>query len=246
MTDTPTATRAPRRIKEMAPAAITAALTTDPRLLVPAGTCEQHGPHLPLGADTIIVEYLADDLSAEFGILRAPTLEYGVNAATEHVAVGNASLRRKTLLRALNDLVDCWEEEGVREFVLLTAHGYQGHQEALATVVTKRARVRLVDIMAVRMDDILETQSEARHGDEADTSLLLYIAPELVDMSSVQDFSISPTAERRYRRHTLRIPRTSAGSIGTPSFASAEKGEALYRRIRERVCERIFVTPAQE
>ena len=246
MSDTTTATLTPRRIKEMSPAAITACLTSDPRLIVPAGTCEQHGPHLPLGADTVIVEYLADDLSAEFGILRAPTIEYGVNAATEHVAVGNASLRRKTLLRMLNDLIDCWEVEGVREFVLLTAHGHQGHQEALATVVTKRARIRLVDILAVKMDDILETQAEARHGDEADTSLLLFIAPHLVDMERAQDFSIAPTAAHRYRRHTLRIPRTSAGSIGTPSFANAEKGAALYRRIRERVCERIFVAPAQE
>ena len=51
-----------------------------PTLIVPVGTTEQHGPHLPLGCDTIIVEHLADDLSAEFGILRAPTVEYGVHA----------------------------------------------------------------------------------------------------------------------------------------------------------------------
>ena len=63
----------------MRPGEIAETLARDGRLIVPVGTCEQHGRHLPLGADTLIVEHLSDDLSAEFGILRAPTIEYGVN-----------------------------------------------------------------------------------------------------------------------------------------------------------------------
>src|SRR5438309_102137 len=89
---------------------VRAALAHDPRLLVPVGTCEQHGPHLPLGCDTIIVERLADDLSARFGILRAPTVEYGVNTATKVPYPGNAAVRRKTLHRWLNDLVGARSE----------------------------------------------------------------------------------------------------------------------------------------
>ena len=80
-----------------------------PELVVPVGTTEQHGPHLPLGCDTIIVEHLADDLSAEFGILRAPTVEYGVHAPT-HAFPGGASLRRRTLHRVMNELIESWEE----------------------------------------------------------------------------------------------------------------------------------------
>src|SRR5919204_684610 len=99
----------PRRIKEMRPEDIDAALEVDTRLIVPVGTCEQHGPHMPMGSDTIIVERLSDELSAEFGVLRAPTLEYGVNVDTERESPGNASLRRKTLHRMLNDLIDSWE-----------------------------------------------------------------------------------------------------------------------------------------
>jgi creatinine amidohydrolase len=230
----------------MIPADVRACLDRDPRLIVAVGTCEQHGLHLPLGCDTTIVEYLADDLSAEFGVLRAPTVEYGVNAETEHDAVGNASLRRRTLHRMLNDLIDCWEAEGVSEFILLTAHGHTGHQEALATVVTKGARVRVVDIFSIRIDDLLTGQREALHGDEADTSLLLWIAPHLVRMELAQDYTIASAAERRFRRNSLRIPRTSSGSIGVPTIASAEKGRAIYARIRDRVRERIFLTPADD
>ena len=69
-------------MKEMTPGAVRERLLERPTLIVPVGTTEQHGPHLPLGCDTIIVERLADDLSAEFGILRAPTVEYGVHAPT--------------------------------------------------------------------------------------------------------------------------------------------------------------------
>ena len=86
--------------------AVAASLARDARLSVPVGTCEQHGPHLPLGCDTLIVERLADDLSAEFAVVRAPTLEYGVNVVTERHFAGNASLRKKTLHRVLNDLLD--------------------------------------------------------------------------------------------------------------------------------------------
>src|SRR5437868_1104720 len=121
----------PRRPKEMRPTEIAEVLSRDQRLIVPVGACEQHGPHLPIGSDTIIVERLADDLSAEFGVLRAPTLEYGVNVVTERNFAGTASFRRKTLHRALNDLVDTWEASGVREFIFLTAHEHDPHLEAL-------------------------------------------------------------------------------------------------------------------
>ena len=238
--------RRPRRLKEMRPEEVEEVLARDSRLIVPVGTCEQHGPHLPLGCDTMIVERLADDLSAEFAVLRAPTVEYGVNVVTERNFAGNASLRRKTLHRMLNDLLDTWESAGVREFILLTAHEHDPHLEALSTVVTSGARVRVVDIFEMDLSDLLEGQSEPMHGDEVDTSLMLFIAPQLVQMESAQDYMMSRDEVRRYRRGWLRVPRGSPGSIGRPRLASAEKGEAIYARIRSRVRERIFVAPPEE
>ncbi|HKO15258.1 MAG TPA: creatininase family protein [Gemmatimonadaceae bacterium] len=238
--------RRPRRLKELRPAEIAEVLERDRRLILPVGTCEQHGPHLPLGCDTMIVEYLSDDLSAEFGVLRAPTIEYGVNVDTERVFAGNASLRRKTLHRTLNDLIDAWESTGIREFLLLTAHEQDSHLEAMSTVVTSGARVRVVDIFGMDFTDLLEGQSEPMHGDEVDTSLMLFIAPELVDMQLAQDYMMSREELRRYRRGALRVPKDSPGSIGRPTVASAEKGRALYQRIRSRIRERVFVAPASD
>ena len=240
MASTQTVAPRPRRIKEMRPAEVAATLAADPRLIVPIGTCEQHGPHLPLGGDTIVVERLADDLSADFCVLRAPTIEYGVNAATHRIFAGNASVRRKTLHRTLNDLVDSWESGGVQEFILLTAHENDPHLEAIETVITTKARVRAVNIFGLSMGDLLEGQLEPMHGDEVDTSLLLYVAPDLVQMSLAQDYTMPAEAVRRYRRGWMNIPADSPGSIGRPTLASAEKGKLIYERIRTRVGERIF------
>jgi creatinine amidohydrolase len=233
----------PLRLKELHPHAISAVLANDARLLIPVGTCEQHGPHLPLGCDTIIVERLADDLSSDLRILRAPTFEYGVNAEREAIAPGTATLRRKSLLRALNDLTDTWEAGGVSEFIFLTAHGYEGHQEALSTVITKSARVRVVDIFAIEVSDLTTSGLGPLHGDEVDTSLLLYLAPELVQMELVEDYMITPGRNRQYRRSALRVPRGTAGSLGRPSLASAEVGEAIYTRIRGKIRERVLIAP---
>jgi creatinine amidohydrolase len=234
----------PRRIKELPPGRVAAAIADDPRLIVPIGTCEAHGPHVPLGVDTIIVEHLADDLSAEFGVLRAPTIEYGVNTLTERPSPGNGSVRKKTLHALLNDLLASWEATGVREFILLTAHGFDAHQEALATVITAEARVRVVDVFAVHVADLLSGQDGPMHGDEVDTSLLLHLAPEFVNMRAAEDYSLSDDEQRRYRRGRSRVPPNGGGSVGRPSLATAEKGRLLYARLRERIAQRIFRPPA--
>jgi creatinine amidohydrolase len=236
-------TGTPRRIKQMRPDEVRAAIESDPRLIIPVGTCEQHGRHLPLGADTMIVEHLADDLSAEFGICVAPTLEYGVNVDTERGFPGNASLRKKTLHRMLNDLLDTWESTGVMEFILLTAHEHDPHQEALSTVITTVARVRVVDLFTIDFRQLLEGQAEPMHGDEVDTSLMLYLAPHLVRMDLAEDYMMSRDELRRYRRGWLKVPGGSAGSIGRPTLATAAKGAAIYAHIRERVRAKVFLAP---
>lgn len=232
-------------LKSLIPDDVRAVLTRDPRLLVPVGTCEQHGPHLPLGCDTLIVERLADDLSARMGILRAPTVEYGVNTATKRPFPGNAAVRRKTLHRLMNDLLGSWELGGVAEFIILTAHGHDPHQEALSTLRTRHARVVTVDIFALDLTGYLDEVDGAAHGGELDTSLLLYLAPQLVHPELAQDYPLSGRQIARHRRSgTNPIPARSPGSLGRPTIASAEKGERLYKMICDRIATRVLHEPA--
>src|ERR1700720_1258316 len=113
----------PLHLKALIPDEVHLAGERAPRLLVPVGTGEQHGPPRSFGCDTVIVERLADDLSADFQILRAPTVEYGVNRISRRGFPGNATVRRKTLHRWMNDLIGSWEQAGVDTFIILTAHG---------------------------------------------------------------------------------------------------------------------------
>lgn len=222
-----------------------AELRADPRLLVPVGACEPHGRHLPLGCDTIIAERLADDLSRLSGVLRAPTVEYGVNAPHADPAAGSAGLRKKTLHRLLNDLLASWEACGVREFVLLTAHAHDPHQEALATVVTAGARVRVVDLFGVDVSDLLLGQDEPMHADEVDTSLLLHLAPDLVRAERAEDYMVERATLRRFRLGRLKGPESSLSVLGRPTLASADTGRALYERIIGRVATRVLDVPAE-
>jgi creatinine amidohydrolase len=223
-------------MKEMTPGAVRERLQERPGLVVPVGTTEQHGPHLPLGCDTIIVERLADDLSAEFGILRAPTVEYGVHAPTRAFP-GGATLRRRTLHRVMNELIESWEEgAGVREFVILTAQASEAHLEALSTIRTDQATVQVMDIFGLDFGSLLQQPGAPIHGGELDTSLLLFLAPETVRMELARDFAITPELLARYRPgHSRRLPAGSPGSVGFPSLASAQKGELLYRFILDRI-----------
>src|SRR5207302_7725831 len=212
----------PLHLSVLTPDAGRAALARDSRLLVPVGTCEQHGHHLPLGCDTLIVERLADDLSASFGILRAPTIPYGVNTATKRPYPGNAAVRRKTLHRWMNDLLGSWEQCGVDTFIILTAHGHDPHQEALSTLRTRSARVFTVDIFALDFGGHLADPDGPMHGSELATSLLLYLAPQLVRMERAQDFVLPARQTARYRGAMRSLPERSPGSLGRPTLATRE------------------------
>jgi len=227
--------RHPWRLKEMTPGVVGQRLLERPTIIVPVGTTEQHGPHLPLGCDTIIVERLADDLSGTFGIPRAPTVEYGVHATTRPFP-GGAALRRRTLHRVMNELIESWEEgAGVREFFIITAQSSEAHLEALSAIRTDEATVQVVDIFSMDFGNLLDRPAPIQGG-ELDTSLLLFLAPQLVRMELAQDFELTPSMLARYRPgHTRRLPEGSPGSVGYPSLASAQKGERLYRFILDRV-----------
>lgn len=226
----------PWRVKEMTPGDVRERLELRAALLIPVGTTEQHGPHLPIGCDTIIVERLADDLSSAFGILRAPTLEYGVHAETRPIP-GGAALRRRTLHRVMNELIESWEgKAAVHEFIVLTAQASEAHLEALATIRTDGASVQVIDIFSLDFGSLLERPGAPIQGGELDTSLLLHLAPETVRMDLAQDFEMSPAVLARYRPgQSHKLPAGSPGSVGYPTLASAQKGELLYRFILDRV-----------
>jgi creatinine amidohydrolase len=218
-------------------------LARDSRLIVPVGACDQFGPHLPIGAGTLVAEAVADELARDFGVLRAPTLHYGVNVPAARRYAGTAGLSEKTLHRALNDLLADWEDHGFSEFILITAHRYDPHVEAIATVTGTRARVRAVEALGVNLADLLDGHAGVQHGGEVITSLMLYLYPDRVNLSRAADFRADGGSAPH--RRIGRLPRESPGSVGEPSLATAAKGERIYARILQKIRTRVFLEPEE-
>lgn len=268
---------APRRLKDLTPAAVSALLERDPRLLVPVGTSWPPAPDLPFGAGTHLVERLADELSGAFGILRAPTIEYGVNPSPRPAgagAPGSASLRKKTLHRLLNDLLASWEGCGVQECVLLTAHRHDPHQEALATVIPARARVRVVDVFAVDLRDLLPYEvldatgaEPPRRADDpralawtatALRAMLRHLAPELLagappGVAAAEATLGYAAAHARFRTPEPIRPERPGRRAGDPLppppetvEQEAERGARLYARLYARIADRVLGARASD
>ena len=98
-------------------------LKTRDALIVPIGTCEQHGAHLPLATDTLIAEAFAERIAEATGVPLAPTLAYGVNLPCDRFVPGTAGFTLDGLREALRGLLADWARQGFRRFFVLTAHG---------------------------------------------------------------------------------------------------------------------------
>lgn len=208
-------------------------LARDSRLIFPVGALEQHGPHLPLGTNTFIAERLARDLSEDLGILLAPSLPFGVSLHGRGRFAGTATLRRKTLHRAVNELLASWEDHGVSEIIVLTAYRYEPHLDALLMALTEDSLTTVIDLYAIDVSDLLEGSPEAEHGGELETSLMLHLAPDRVRKDQIADFVPEEEDPRRYIRGRMPTPPAgSQGAVGRPTRASAEKGLRLYERYR--------------
>lgn len=212
-------------------------LARESRLLLPAGALEQHGPHLPLGTNTFIAERLASDLSRDLSILLAPTFPYGVSADAGVDYAGTSSLRRKTLHRAINELLARWEDHGVTQFIIITAHRYEPHLDALLMALTMESTTSVIDLYQIDVSDLLEGAPEAEHGGELETSLMLHLAPGRVRRNQIADFvPRDPDRYRTYMRGRMPTPPPgSQGAVGRASLGTADKGRRIYARYRAAV-----------
>jgi creatinine amidohydrolase len=212
-------------------------------VIVPVGSTEQHGPHLPTQVDSLLVGEIARraarKAAAATPIVVAPTVWSGL--AEHHMSLGGTlSLDFATFHALLRCICRSVVRQGFSRVLLLNGHG--GNIAALTVVVNELA-VELNAAIATTtywplakeaFAQILERQTTVRHACEAETSMLLALAPELVDMSRAAE-AVGPTgrelaevvgsdAVHRWRSFKTR---THHGAIGDPRTASAQKGERL-------------------
>lgn len=220
-------------------------LARDARLILHVGALDHHGPHLPLGANTLIAERVALDLSGRLQLAVAPTFHYGLTKPDWAPYPGTSTLRRKTFHRAINELLASWDDHGIDEIVIITAQRHEPHIEALLTALTENATTEIVDLMTIGVTDLIEGHPEAERGGELETSLLLYLAPELVRMDEATDYLPPSQSLRKYVEGRVTTPPPGfQGVVGRPTLATAEKGAAVYQRYIS-VLEEALARPAR-
>jgi creatinine amidohydrolase len=225
--------------------------------VLPLGATEQHGPHLPLSVDTVLVEGVVREalghLTANAQVLVLPTQSVGLS--TEHTAyAGTLSLSPETLIRLWIELGECVARAGVRKLVLFNAHG--GHVGAMDIVARElRGRCDLIvyhtSWSQLPLGDAVTAQFTAAewrfgvHGGDLETSLMLALQPAAVRKELAQDFH--STAQDRAAHYAVLGDGRSAklgwhmqdynpqGAAGNATAATAEKGQALLKASGEQL-----------
>ncbi|HEU4446020.1 MAG TPA: creatininase family protein, partial [Nitrososphaeraceae archaeon] len=153
-------------------------LKTVKRAIIPVGSLEQHGAHLPVSTDSLIAEYIAKLLSEKVGAFVLPVISYGVSF--EHKPMFNVSLRNSTLSTMLCDTCISLAENRIREIIIL--NGHHGNTGALQ-YIPQEIQSKIPSYVNIHILHYWQMMTpEFDHAGEVETSLVLAIAPELVHM----------------------------------------------------------------
>ncbi|PZS29424.1 MAG: creatinine amidohydrolase [Pseudonocardiales bacterium] len=214
---------------------ITAATSTDEAqrgatvAMLPVGSFEQHGDHLPLTTDTIVACVIANRLATTSNALLLPPVT--ISCSHEHEGFeGTVSISSRTLIAIIDDVQSSLLRSGIKHLVLVNGHG----GNYVLSNIAQEANVaeHRVALFPGREDfrvareraEMVTTSSEDMHGGEWETSILLHSYPHLVRSTYSQNDHDAP--QRPHLLITGIRTYATKGIIGRPSVASAAKGQA--------------------
>jgi len=215
----------------------------DTVVIVPVGSTEQHGSHLPVSTDLNISYHVAKEAAEITGDLVTPGIPFGYNQKELSFA-GTISLRIDTLSAVLYDIGESLIKNGFKKILFLNGHGW--NKASMSVASNKIAeKYDVICATASYYDLINETTNKLRqsefpggmsHAGEFETSIALYLFPELTDMKNAKkEISFTKTDFcwlDIVRPSKVSIPMkfnkySSSGVIGDPELATEEKGKIL-------------------
>ena len=226
--------------------------------VLPVAATEQHGPHLPVSVDTDLVNGVVAAALPHLGATRAlflPTQQVG--KSNEHLRFpGTLTLKAATLIAVWTEIGECVHRAGIKKLVLFNSHG---GQLSVMDIVARDLRTRL-DMLVFSSnwftlplgDDInaLFSPQEHRfgiHGGDMETSMMLALKPERVEMRQARDFKSS--SEERAAKYPILGNGISAkmgwqtqdynpmGACGNAAIATAEKGRAVIEAAGQKLAQ---------
>jgi creatinine amidohydrolase len=207
-------------------------ITKTSRAIIPIGSLEQHGAHLPVSTDSLITEYIAKVVAQKIPSFILPVISYGVSY--EHKPRFNLSLRNCTLSNMINDVCISLVENGVKKIILL--NGHHGNMGVLQYIGQNLYEKVPSDIKIYTINYWHLMQSEFDHAGNVETSLVLAIAPDLVKMERAKPNSkklskskVTYSSITNNPGYFLKI--TGNGVWGDPRNATSQKGRKLLDEI---------------
>jgi creatinine amidohydrolase len=221
--------------------------------VLPVAAIEQHGPHLPLSVDTVLVNGVVaaalPHLSPELPVLFLPTQAVGFSP--EHARFpGTLTLKSDTLVRLWTEIGESVAAAGVKKLVLFNAHG---GQVSVMDLVARDLRARLdmlvysvswfnlplVDALGRNVNDLFSADEHRYgiHAGDVETSMMLALDPTHVDMAKARHFH-STSQDRASQFDILGNGKSAklgwqtqdynpAGAVGNAAAATGDKGQAL-------------------
>lgn len=210
--------------------------------VLPVGSTEQHGPHLPLATDFIIAGSIGEKIAGRLGAYLLPALP--VSTCREHMGKrGSVWMNPDTFYHMLKDITLSLKEQGFKKIVIVLGHGGifmagPAIRELNATNPDlKVIKLDLIQFLPIpEMGKILESGNNL-HACEYETSLMLYLKEEAVRKELITD--CTPEVPRDYLNYGSIFKYSKCGVWGMPSLATREKGEKIFKLLEEKGIEYI-------
>ena len=223
-----------------------AALEHDPVVIVPTGSIEQHGPHCPMDVDIVGPFYMAVRTAQrvdDFPVIVAPPVHFGFTHYNKGFP-GTISLRIETYLNLVGDVCRSISDNGFRRIVVINGHGGNNAPNHVVRDTVSEENIFVVAYSWWQSaTEEMKAWSEADegsvgHGGEWETSLVLHISPEVVDMSRADDGDLMRyhsefvagdgfVGSQQVTWSTWYLQESNSGIYGAPTVASAETGQAI-------------------
>ncbi len=213
-------------------------------VLIPFGSVEEHGYHLPLSTDTIQAYEVGKSASKLIPLFVAPPVHYGCCRSTS-CHPGTLSIATTTLKLLAKDIVRSLYFHGLRNHIILTGHAGRSHhmalQDAGEELIAELPDIRLAVITEYEIAKregrgIIETEGDG-HAGEIETSRIMHSHPHLVKGTGEEEYPQFPVGilvrnKRKFWKN---------GVWGNPAKASVEKGKFLHDLVVARIVELVKV-----
>lgn len=214
-------------------------LDSNNRIIIPVGSVEQHGPHLPVCTDWYIANEISKCVSRKSGVLVAPPLCYGMSMHHSSYP-GTISLKPSVMISIIESIVLSLLNQGFGKILFLNAHGGNKASIQVAlmnlSVKLKNIRVKIVNIWELPViAEFLKKIFNGRngiHGSPGETSVMLYLNPDTVRLSTSIKYDVSKVSDV-LNPEEIREIFPSGLMNSDPTTASAKYGKIIVNKVIE-------------